>query len=105
MGLWDQLSLLFRSPNAPPSAKRLDGRSEPLLRASMNILLHGERGWITMKEASSPFSPESEPYAFGEMDEVGKHNLASFATKADCEFEFIPVEDRIYFARHRASKS
>jgi hypothetical protein len=71
----------------------------------MNILLHGERGWITMKEASSLFSPQREPYAFGETDEVGKHNLASFATKADYDFEFMPVEGRIYFSRHQISQS
>jgi hypothetical protein len=33
-------------------------------------------------------------YGSRAVDEVGKHNLASFATKADCEFEFMPVEGR-----------
>jgi hypothetical protein len=35
------------------------------------------------------------------MDEVGKRNLATFAAQATsgCLFEFMPVEDRVYFIR------
>jgi len=65
----------------------------------MNLLMHGERGWITMKEAGLLFSPASGSYQFGEMDEPGKHNLASFATKTNCDVEFLPIEGRVYFSR------
>jgi hypothetical protein len=35
------------------------------------------------------------------MDEVGKRNLATFAaeTTPGCLFQFMPVEDRVYFMR------
>jgi hypothetical protein len=51
--------------------------------------------------ASSLFSQKEDRYAFGEMDEVGKQNLASFASGMGdgCLFEFMPVEDRVYFIR------
>jgi hypothetical protein len=39
-----------------------------------------EPGWITMKEAKTLFSQEGEAYAFGEMDEAGKADLAAFAS-------------------------
>jgi hypothetical protein len=43
-----------------------------------------------MKEAKALFSPKDDEYAFGEMDEVGKGNLAAFAAGATppCLFEF-----------------
>jgi hypothetical protein len=80
--------------NAP---RRLDGRSKTLLAASMKILADGEPGWITIKEANSLFSPTRDQSMFGEMDEVGKQNLASFASHAGCLFEFMPTENRVYF--------
>jgi hypothetical protein len=59
-----------------------------------------EPGWITMKEASTLFSPESDAYAFGEMGEAGKANLATFtAASGGVQFEFVPVEGRLYFLR------
>jgi imidazoleglycerol phosphate dehydratase HisB len=70
------------------------------LGASMRMLAHEERGWITMKEAASLFSPMDESYAFGEMDEAGKHNLASFATKTGCDVELMPVQRCVYLTRH-----
>jgi hypothetical protein len=71
-----------------------------LLNASMRMLSHGERGWISMKEAASLFSPMDESYAFGETDEAGKHNLASFATKTGCDVKFMPVQRCVYLTRH-----
>jgi hypothetical protein len=82
-----------RSVVAPPP-RRLDGRSKTLLAASIKMLPDDEPGWITSREAKSLFSPMDDQYAFGEMDEVGKKILASFGL-----FEFMPVEDRVYFIR------
>jgi hypothetical protein len=57
--------------------------------------------WITSKEAKSLFSQMEDQYAFGEMAEVGKQNLASFASVLGdgCLFEFMQVEDRVSFIR------
>jgi hypothetical protein len=84
-----------------PPPRRLDGRSKTLLAALIKMLPCDEPGWITTKEAKSLFSTQEDQYAFGEMDEVGKQNLASFASGVDdgCLFEFMPVEDRGYFIR------
>jgi hypothetical protein len=40
-------------------------------------------------------------YAFGEMDEVGKTSLATFAAESDhrSAFDLMPVEGRVYFTR------
>ena len=72
-----------------------------MLTASIKMLPYEEPGWITMKEATALFSPKADEYAFGEMDEIGKRNLATFAAGAtlDCLFEFMPVEGRVYFIR------
>jgi hypothetical protein len=86
---------------ASPPPRRLDGRSRVLLGASIKMLPCDEPGWITSKEAKSLFSPMGDQYAFGEMDEVGKQNLASFASGIGdgCLFEIMPVEERVYFVR------
>jgi hypothetical protein len=99
MGLLDSLkSLFFGGETRPPPARRLDGRSKVLLSASLERLPIEEPGWITMQEANALFSPMETAYAFGEMDEVGKANLAAFAAAARrCHFEFMPVEGRLYF--------
>jgi hypothetical protein len=67
-----------------------------LLEHSIKMLPYDEPSWITMGEASSLFSPQEDQYAFGEMDEVGKQNLAGFASGVGdrCLFEFMPVERR-----------
>ena len=43
----------------------------------------------------------NDEYAFGEMDEVGKSNIADFAAHVAprCTFAFMPVEGRVYFSR------
>jgi hypothetical protein len=61
-----------------------------------------EPGWITMKEAATLFSLERDAYAFGELDEVGKANLAAFASASGVQFEFMPVEGRLYFLRRES---
>ena len=100
MSLDKMKSFFFRDAQAP-SPRRLDGRSEVLLAASMKMLAEQEPGWITMQEAKMLFSPAGDAYAFGELDEVGKRNLATFASEvaSGCLFEFMPVEGRLYFLR------
>jgi hypothetical protein len=104
MGVLDRLKAFFRLNSLPPAPRRLDGRSRVLLAASFNMLLDEEPGWITMMEAATLFSPQREAYAFGELDEVGKANLASFASASGVHFEFMPVEGRLYFIRKRGDR-
>jgi hypothetical protein len=57
-----------------------------------------------MQEAKRLFSPANDAYAFGELDEIGKSNLAAFAAEhGELQFELMPVEGRLYFMR-RASR-
>jgi hypothetical protein len=103
MGLPDFLKALFKAPNPPQGARRLDGRSKALLAASLKFLRDEEPGWITLPEAKTLFSPYSDAYAFGEIDEIGKTNLAAFsADHGGLQFEFMPIEERLYFMRKAA---
>jgi hypothetical protein len=68
----------MRSLSGP---RRLDGGSKALLTASLGFLGAEEPGWITMQEAERLFSPVNDAYAFGEIDEIGKSNLAAFAAE------------------------
>lgn len=72
-----------------------------MLSASIKLLPLGERGWITLREAAALFSRMDDQYAFGEMDEQGKANLAAFAGQREhrCDVQFAPVEGRVYFIR------
>jgi hypothetical protein len=97
MGLLDRLKAFFRLGVLPTAPRRLDGRSKALLAASFKMLPNEEPGWITMEEAATLFSPERDAYAFGELDEIGKANLAAFASASGVQFEFMPVEGRLYF--------
>jgi hypothetical protein len=100
MGLLNFFKGLFRVPVLPPGPRRLDGRSRPLLTASLGFLRPEEPGWITVQEAKRLFSPVSDDYAFGEIDEIGKSNLAAFAAEhGKLQFELMPVEGRLYFMR------
>jgi hypothetical protein len=102
MGWLVQLKSLFSLGTVqPPASRRLDGRSKMLLAASIKMLPFEEPGWITMKQARNLFSLKDGEYAFGEMDEAGKRNLAAFAAELTPGylFEFMPVEDRVYFIR------
>ena len=82
------------------AAQRLDGRSKTLLAASIKALPYETPGWITNKEARQLFSSRDDDYAFGEMGEVGKSNIADFAAHVTprCSFEFMPV-GLVYFIR------
>ena len=54
MGLLDIIKGLFApSSPSPPDARRLDGSSEGALSQSLKRLPAGERGWITLAEATS----------------------------------------------------
>jgi hypothetical protein len=102
MRLWDWWkSLLLQGSPSALSAQRLDGRSKALLAASIKTLPYETPGWITNKEAKQLFSPMNDEYAFGELDEVGKSNIADFAAHVTprCTFAFMPVEGRVYFSR------
>jgi hypothetical protein len=77
---------------------KLDASSRSSLAASIRALGSGQRGWISMKEAGGLFSAKEAEYAFGETDDDGNRNLASFAeTTPSPRYSFIPVEGRLYF--------
>jgi hypothetical protein len=52
-----------------------------------------------MDEGRRLFSSMEEQYAFGEMDEQGKTNLAGFGLRNRSDYDIMPVEGRIYFTR------
>jgi hypothetical protein len=77
---------------------KLDATSKSSLAASIRVLTPGQRGWISMKQAAALFSAKDAEYAFGETDDDGKSNLASFAaTTPRHRYDFMPVEGRLYF--------
>jgi hypothetical protein len=102
MRSWEKVKAAFTSRGAvPPDTRRLNGSTEGVLSASIKLLLLGERGWITLREAAALFSRMDDQYAFGEMDEQGKANLGAFAAQREhrCDIQFAPVEGRVYFIR------
>ena len=103
MGLWSRIrsALIAVPPSSPP---RLPSTSEATLAAALRTLPAHRRGWITMAEAAALFSPVDAQYAFGETDEIGKANLAAFATRPEhpASLDFMPVEGRLYFTRKPA---
>ena len=94
---------LFGSSAAdPPDATKLDGTTEATLARSLSALPPDERGWITFTEALNLFSTKSDQYAFGEQDDAGRRNIESFAAQHRAVFNFMPVEERVYFVRRLA---
>jgi hypothetical protein len=89
----------FPVPTTDPDAPvKLDASSKSVLAASIRALAPSQRGWISMKDAADLFSAKGAEYAFGEMDDDGNRNLASFAeTTARHRYNFMPVEGRLYF--------
>jgi hypothetical protein len=82
----------------PEAPVKLDASSKPSLAAAIRALAPGRRGWISMAEAAHLFSAKDADYAFGEMDDDGNRNLASFAaTTPRHRYDFMPVEGRLYF--------
>jgi hypothetical protein len=100
----DQLKSQFRGSEEPPATRRLDGRSKELLAVSIKMIPYEERGWISLKEATSLFSPEDDEYAFRETNR-GTRNLASFVAEEarGCRSEFI--EGQLYFMRTTSNSS
>jgi hypothetical protein len=102
MGLWQTIKSLFSSGgSAPADAPRLRAGNESELSVSLRALPDGERGWITLAEARNLFSQMDDQYAFGEMDDVGKSNLGTFAAQSEhrSSVDIMPVEGRVYFTR------
>ncbi len=100
--MWKTIkSLLGSSARGPSDARRLNATTEAALSASLGALPVGERGWIPLTDARSLFSHMDDQYAFGEMDEEGKAEIASFAAHIEhrSDFDFMPVEGRVYFTR------
>src|ERR1700730_15052634 len=98
MSIWARLMSYFASgSNEAPSSRRLSASSETALAASIEGLLPGDRGWITIQDARAMFSALDDEYAFGGMDDDGKRNLASFGACAAARHQFAPVEGRFYF--------
>jgi len=90
---------LFGTGDNPPDVTKLDGTTEATLARSLSALQPDQRGWITFAEARSLFSTKSAQYAFGETDEDGRKNIDSFAAQHRIVFNFMPVEERVYFVR------
>jgi hypothetical protein len=100
MDILTRLKSLFASgPVEPPSARKLSAGNEAALAASIEGLRPGERAWIPFEEGRALFSAMDDQYAFGELDEPGKINLGAFAAAHRVEFDFRPIEGRIYFTR------
>jgi hypothetical protein len=102
MAIWDWIKSLFSTPSSVPAdAPKLGAANEAELSTSLTRLHPGEGGWITFQEARLLFSPMDQDYAFGEMDDVGKSNLASFAARSEhrSSYSFMPMEERVYFTR------
>jgi hypothetical protein len=101
MRVWDRLKSVFEGAAEPQPPPKLDASSEAALSRSIRILPLGNRGWITMQEARSLFSPLRDEYAFGEIDERGRAEIARFAAQRGhhSDFDFMPAEDRVYFTR------
>jgi hypothetical protein len=102
MGIWQALKAAFALGTVvPPDVRRLNAVDVFALSASLEALLVGERGWIPLSEARALFSPRDDQYAFGEMDQIGRANLAAFAAQSEhlSDFDLMPVEGRVYFTR------
>jgi hypothetical protein len=100
MGIWETIKAAFGT-HTPPDARRLSAINEGTLSASIKALPVGECGWIALSEACALFSPMDDQYAFGEMDNAGKTNLAEFAAESEhrSSFDIMPAEGRVYFTR------
>jgi hypothetical protein len=99
MRIIDRLKSVFASEAEPASPAKLDARSVTGLSEALARVSPGERAWISMDEGRRLFSAMEEQYAFGEMDEQGKTNLAGFGLRNRSGYDIMPVEGRIYFTR------
>jgi hypothetical protein len=103
MGITSLIGKLFGADVAPPpDATKLDGTTEAALARSLSALPPDERGWITFAEARILFSTKGDQYAFGETDDDGRKNIESFAAHHRAVFNFMPVEERLYFVKRNS---
>jgi hypothetical protein len=103
---WEGIKSLFdRKDTFPADARRLKAESVFDLSTSLRLLPPGQSGWITFQEARALFSHMDQDYAFGELDEPGKANLASFAARQEhpSSYDLMPLEGRVYFTRKRSN--
>jgi hypothetical protein len=101
MALSNWFKSLLGSDVAVPDRKRLKATSEADLSSALGQLPIGETGWIALHDAQKLFSSMGAEYAFGEMDEQGRANLAAFAStpRHRSTFDIMPTEGRVYFTR------
>ena len=103
MGIIDLIGKLFGiGVPSPADAMKLDGTTEAALARSLSALPLDERGWITFGEARMLFSTKGDQYAFGETDDDGRKNIESFAAHHRAGFNFMPVEERLYFVKRNS---
>jgi hypothetical protein len=96
--LWPAMAQFPAPMTGPDAPVKFDASSKSSLTASIRALSPGQRGWISMTEAAALFSAKEPGYAFGETDDDGNRNLASFAaTTPRHRYNFMPVEGRLYF--------
>jgi hypothetical protein len=98
MSVVDWLRRILGSPT-PADIPRLSAANERDLSSSLLGFRRGGRGWIMFSEAARLFSNQQSDYAFGEMDEEGKLRIAEFASKCGCDYQLMPAEGRVYFAK------
>ena len=101
MGVGALLKNMFGASATLPDDRQLTASSELALSSSLRQLRIGQRGWVTFADAARLFSPQAPPYAFGEMDDMGKESLERFAADPThrSDVQFMPQEARIYFVR------
>jgi hypothetical protein len=100
MGITSIIGKLFGADAAAPSdLMKLHGTTEAALARSVSALPPGELGWITFAEARTLFSTKDAEYAFGETDDDGRRKIESFAAQHKAVFNFMPVEERVYFVK------
>jgi len=101
MGLSNWFRKIFDSSGAIPADERaLSAMSKDTLASSLEKLPTGERGWIPLADAARLFSTDDQQYAFGEFDDAGKNQLATFAADYRCKPDFRPTEGRMYFSKN-----
>jgi hypothetical protein len=91
--------LFSAAATAPPDATKLDGTTDAAPARSLSALPPDERGWLSLAEAAHLFSAEPAEYAFGELDQVGREKIETFAAQHRTVISFMPLEARVYFAR------
>lgn len=101
MGLLDDIKGLFgsRRLEAFDTDRHLDAANEESLARGVSTLVTGARAWIALADAARIFSPSQDiRYAFGELDEDGRHRLKQFADNYHLQVDVMP-DGRVYFTK------